>query len=82
MIPRPRNEASAFPERMRPAPHVRADGSVRPPIGTYRQEMHRATRRPPAPVRLSQRVVEALLLTLDECPGLARRLSRKLGVRS
>lgn len=81
MITRTRSETNGFPERMKPAPHVRPDGTTRPPIGTLRQELCRATRKTPAPVRLSERFFESVLATLDDCPQLARQLARRLGVR-
>lgn len=65
---------------MRPAPHIRLDGSVVAPIGSLRQQIRKATAKTTRPARLSDRFVEALVATLSECPQVAREIAARLGV--
>lgn len=75
MLPQP--APGPIPEVMRPAPHIRPDGSVVAPIGTLQQQLWKAT----APIIrsdavLSERYKLAFRNTMNRDPEFGRFVRR------
>lgn len=80
MLPRIPAGSNSFPP-LKPALQPRASGGYRPPLGTLRQELERATqpRRRPADAVLPDVVKDRFLLTIAMDPDFAERLVKLLG---
>ena len=64
---------------MKPAPHIRPDGTVTRPIGTLGEMLRRAVE--PEPAMLSWRQRSVFLATLRNCPQFRRDVLAALGWR-
>lgn len=62
---------------MRAAPHVKLDGTIGPPIGTFEEQLARAFA--PRPKPLGFHIRQRFTATLRDCPQFVRDIAEYVG---